>query len=135
MTAESASAADEPLAKRIARAVLAVPGVVDLDGGLFGEVATYLPGERVSGVQLSDDEGSVHIVVDLRHDLREVAAAAAAAAEQIADRPFSVTVEDVTSPALEASEASETGTTGSAGSASAESTADTARQFEGGSDE
>lgn len=94
---ENRFSGDEPLAKRVADAVLAVPGVIGLDGGLFGEVATYLPGERVSGVQLSDDEGSVHIVVDLRHDLREVAAQVADVAFGLCDVPFSVTVEDVAS--------------------------------------
>ncbi|MBM7366139.1 Asp23/Gls24 family envelope stress response protein [Gordonia hydrophobica] len=89
---------DAPLAKQVAQAVLAVPGVVGLDGGLFGEVATYLPGERVSGVQLSDDEGSVHIVVDLRHDLRAVAAQVADAAADLCGVPVSVTVEDVAVP-------------------------------------
>ncbi|MFD4183444.1 hypothetical protein ACFWPB_20405, partial [Rhodococcus sp. NPDC058514] len=36
----------------IADAVLAVPGVAGLHGGMFGEVATYLPGRRVLGVAL-----------------------------------------------------------------------------------
>ncbi|AUH67588.1 MULTISPECIES: Asp23/Gls24 family envelope stress response protein [Gordonia] len=88
--------ADDALVKDIAAAVLAVPGVVELDGGMFGEVATYLPGERVSGIRLSDEEGSVHIVVDLRHDLREVAAQVADTASEISGRRFSVTIEDVT---------------------------------------
>ncbi|GAA3948807.1 Asp23/Gls24 family envelope stress response protein [Gordonia caeni] len=95
-TSGTAAEAAEPLAAQIARAVLAVPGVVDLDGGMFGEVATYLPGERVAGVQLSDTEGSVHIVVDLAHDLREVAAAAGAVASELSGVPIAVTVEDVT---------------------------------------
>lgn len=90
----------QPDARAVAEAVLAVPGVVDLDGGLFGEVATYLPGERVVGVQLDDDQATVHIVVDLRYDLRDVAARAAAVATEVAGRPFSVTVEDVTSGTL-----------------------------------
>ncbi|ALG86034.1 Asp23/Gls24 family envelope stress response protein [Gordonia phthalatica] len=89
---------DIPLAKRVADAVSAVPGVVGLDGGLFGEVAAYLPGERVSGVQLSDDEGSVHIVVDPRRNLRAVAAQAAEAASAASGLRISVTVEDVAVP-------------------------------------
>jgi len=85
-------------AHAVATAVLAVPGVVDLDGGVFGEVATYLPGERVVGVQLSDESCAVHIVVDLRYELRDVAAQAAAAASEAAGRVCSVTVEDVVTP-------------------------------------
>lgn len=88
--------ADQPLARRVACAVRAVPGVVDLDGGQFGEIATYLTSERVGGVQLADESGSVHIVVDLRHDLRQVAAEAAAVAAELTGFPVSVTVEDVT---------------------------------------
>lgn len=90
-----ATESTEPMAVRVARAVLAVPGVRELDGGMFGEVATYLPGERVAGVRLSDTEGEVHIVVDLAHDLREVAAAAGAAAGEVSGVPIAVTVEDV----------------------------------------
>lgn len=88
----------ESQAKRIAHAVLAVPGVVGLDGGLFGEIATYLPGERVSGVQLSGEEGSVHIVVDLRCNLRAVASQAADAAREASGLQISVTVADVAAP-------------------------------------
>lgn len=43
-------------AERIAAAVLAVPGVVGLHDGAFGEIATYLPGRRVPGVRI-DPEG------------------------------------------------------------------------------
>lgn len=106
MSSPEVHTGDEPVAKRVADAVLAVPGVVGLDGGLFGEVATYLPGERVSGVQFSDDEGSVHIVVDLRHDLRQVAAEVADVVAAMCELPVSVTIEDVTAPAT--AEADET---------------------------
>ncbi|MFE5294436.1 hypothetical protein ACFQ8T_19830 [Isoptericola sp. NPDC056618] len=44
-------------------AALAVPGVATLSSGLFGEIATYLPGGRVPGVRFSDDGVHVHIVV------------------------------------------------------------------------
>ncbi|MFE0750657.1 hypothetical protein [Gordonia sp. NPDC058843] len=82
-------------ADRLAAAVLAVPGVRDLHSGLFGEVATYLPGHRVPGVSLTDDGGEVHIVVDASHDLQGVAAEVRDIAEAIAARPIAVTVADI----------------------------------------
>ncbi|MFW0785091.1 hypothetical protein AAFP35_11255 [Gordonia sp. CPCC 206044] len=83
------------LAEQVADAVLAVPGVTGLHGGLFGEVATYLPGGRVSGVALSDDHGEVHLVVGLDQDLRSVAEDARDAAERLTGSPVSVTIEDI----------------------------------------
>ncbi|GAC80416.1 MULTISPECIES: hypothetical protein [Gordonia] len=88
---------DESTAERIAEAVLAIPGVVDLHSGLFGEVATYLPGRRVPGIAIRDDDGEVHLVVDLAHDLQSVATAAREAAEEITGKEFAVVVEDVES--------------------------------------
>ncbi|MGW6035826.1 hypothetical protein [Gordonia terrae] len=83
------------LADRLAAAVLAVPGVHDLHSGLFGEIATYLPGHRVPGVSLAEDSGEVHIVVDAAHDLQSVAAKVRDTAETVAARPVSVTVADI----------------------------------------
>lgn len=88
---------DESTAERIAEAVLAVPGVVDLHSGLFGEVATYLPGRRVPGIAIRDDDGEVHLVADLAYDLQAVATAAREAAEEITGKEFSVVIEDVES--------------------------------------
>jgi hypothetical protein len=51
------------LADRVARAVLAVPGVHDLHGGVLGEIATYLPGRRVTGIRLRDGDTQVHLVL------------------------------------------------------------------------
>ena len=42
------------LSEQVAAAVLSVPGVHDLHGGVLGEVATYLPGRRVNGIRLLD---------------------------------------------------------------------------------
>jgi hypothetical protein len=41
---------------------LAQPGVARLSSGHAAEVATYLPGRRVTGVRLTDDAVEVHIV-------------------------------------------------------------------------
>ncbi|MCR5977159.1 hypothetical protein GDN83_05275 [Gordonia jinghuaiqii] len=100
MTADFPSArpdgSDPPeLAEALAAAVLAVPGVTELHAGMFGEVATYLPGHRVAGVSLSDQHGEIHIVASLSYDLQAVAAAVRDTAEKIAARPISVTVEDI----------------------------------------
>jgi len=83
------------LAEVLAQAVLAVPGVTELHAGLLGEVATYLPGHRVSGVSLTDQDGEIHIVASPSYDLQAVAAAVRDTAEKIAARPISVTVEDI----------------------------------------
>ncbi|WP_312870565.1 hypothetical protein [Gordonia asplenii] len=90
-------------AERIAHAVLSVLGVVRLDGGRFGEVATYLPGRRVTGVSLDDESGEVHIVVawpatdELARSLDLLATAenVRAVAQEIAGVPITVTVEDI----------------------------------------
>lgn len=37
-----------------AHRVAAVPGVVRVGSGLLGDIATYLPGERLAGVRLGD---------------------------------------------------------------------------------
>lgn len=84
-----------PLAERLATAVLAVPGVRDLHNGLFGEIATYLPGRRVPGVSLADDHGEIHIVVDAAYDLRGTAARVRNVTEELAARPVTVTVADI----------------------------------------
>ena len=44
------------LAERLAAAVLSRPAVADLHGGTFGEVATYLPGRRVTGIRIAGDD-------------------------------------------------------------------------------
>ena len=82
-------------AREIADAVLAVDGVTGLHGGVFGEIATYLPGGRVSGVVVGDDSVDVHVVVDMAHDLRSVAEQVRDVATRIAGSPVSVTVEDI----------------------------------------
>jgi hypothetical protein len=45
----------------VAAAVLACPGVAALDGGQYGEVASYLPGRKVAGVMVSDGRVKVQV--------------------------------------------------------------------------
>ncbi len=54
-----------PDADLIATVVRAVPGVVDLHGGAYGEAATYLPGRRVVGVEVGEERVAIHIVAAL----------------------------------------------------------------------
>lgn len=95
-------------AARAARdAALAVPGVTRLSGGAFGEVATYLPGDRVTGVRVGDDGVHVHVVL-AQAALAAIPATAAAVQAAVhavphlphlglADLPVHVHVEDVES--------------------------------------
>jgi hypothetical protein len=95
----SASTSEAELADRVAERVRAVPGVVGLHGGAFGEAATYLPGRRVTGVRMGDGGVGVHVVTEWDRDVREVAAAVRSAlSELLPSRPVTVTVEDVAQP-------------------------------------
>lgn len=85
-------------AAQIAAATLAVPGVADLHGGAFGEVATYLPGDRVVGVTVGDADARVHITVYSDQDVRAVAAAVRRVVEAATGLKAVVTVEDVVHP-------------------------------------
>lgn len=73
------------LAHGIADAVRRCPDVVDLSGGPFGTVATYLPGERVSGVALHEDGIEISVVVRLGRPLPEIADEVRAAVAPLAD--------------------------------------------------
>ncbi|KQU65219.1 hypothetical protein ASD62_10385 [Phycicoccus sp. Root563] len=79
----------------IAAAVLAVPGVSDLHAGMFGEVATYLPGRRVSGIRLQPDLTEVHLTIAFGSPVRETADAVRRAVAEQVGTPVHVTVEDV----------------------------------------
>lgn len=101
MTAAERPAGEEhALADDVAAAVLAVPGVADLHAGLFGEVATHLPGRRVRGVRLGAEEGSVavHVVVEWGVSVPSTVDAIRAAVEGLTTGTVHVTVEDVAAP-------------------------------------
>lgn len=57
----------QPSPHEIAERVRAHPSVARLHGGRFGEIASYLPGEKVVGVRLRED-GPAEIGVVLRTD-------------------------------------------------------------------
>ncbi|MFF2622928.1 Asp23/Gls24 family envelope stress response protein [Oerskovia jenensis] len=88
----------DELADRVVAAVLAVPGVVRLHAGVFGEVATYLPGRAVTGVRLRPEETEVHLVVSVGRPLPDVARDVHEALRGLVPGPVRVFVEDVESP-------------------------------------
>ncbi|MFW0872640.1 hypothetical protein [Rhodococcoides corynebacterioides] len=100
-----AAPAGDDIADRVAAAVIAVPGVAFLHGGVFGEIGTYLPGRRVSGVAVRDDATEVHIAVTTDSVVRDTADAVRRAVRAVVDKPVNVLVEDVVpadSPAVSA---------------------------------
>jgi hypothetical protein len=91
MTAASTNDADT-----VADIVRAVPGVVGLHPGMFGEVATYLVGRRVPGIRVGADRIEVHLSVTAEAPPRETAAAVRdAVAAAFGGRTVDVTVEDI----------------------------------------
>jgi hypothetical protein len=94
----------EDIARAVADAVLAVPGVARLSPGSGVEVSTQFSGGKVIGVRLTGDEVEVHIVAD-RIPLPPIANEAAAATGQVLaatgdDRPVVVVVDDIVTDAL-----------------------------------
>jgi len=89
----------EDIARSVADAVLAVPGVAGLSPGTGVEVSTQFSGGKVIGVRLTGEEVAVHITADwmpLPPIASEVAAAAARVLAAVGDnRPVSVVIDDV----------------------------------------
>jgi hypothetical protein len=65
MESSGVPASEVGLARAIAAAVRAVPGVAGVSPGQFAEVATYGPGEKVVGVVVDTADGALHIGVHL----------------------------------------------------------------------
>ena len=85
-------------ADTVAAIARTVPGVVGLHPGMFGEVATYLPGRRVTGVRVTDDLIDVHLVIEADAPVRDTAAAVRqAVAGSFPAAAVNVTVEDIAS--------------------------------------
>ncbi|BBY86229.1 Asp23/Gls24 family envelope stress response protein [Mycolicibacterium tokaiense] len=84
------------IADTVAGIARAVPGVAGLHSGMFGEVATYLPGRRVTGVRVHADQIDVHISVRGDTGIRQTAAAVrAAVAAAVPGHRVDVTVADL----------------------------------------
>lgn len=85
-----------PDADEVAQAATQVPGVARLHSGRYGEVATYLPGRRVNGVQVGDDRIAVHVVGRLGASLGELGDSVRAAVTPVAHGlPVDVVIEEV----------------------------------------
>ncbi|MFT9695942.1 hypothetical protein ACM0CH_22035 [Mycobacteroides abscessus subsp. abscessus] len=80
---------------RVVAAVTAIDGVIGLYSGGLGGAATHLPGRTVRGVRLGAEGGEVHVVLDLRSGLLDVAARVRQAASEAAGVPVVVVVDDV----------------------------------------
>jgi len=84
------------LAELVAEAALGCPDVVSLSGGMVGEVATYLPGRRVTGVRVRDAVVEVHVVARYGPPMDEIGAQVRAAATPfVGDRMVAVTIDDL----------------------------------------
>lgn len=84
----------------VAAAALAVPGVVRLHAGAFGEVGTYLPGRRVVGVKTGAGLTEVHVVLAGDAPVLPVADLVRAAVRPLVSTPVDVFVEDLDPPEL-----------------------------------
>ena len=86
----------QPSPQEVAEQVLAHPSVARLHGGRFGEIASYLPGDRVVGVRLPED-APAEIGVALRMDrpLRETAEELRAQLGELLGGPVNIVVADV----------------------------------------
>lgn len=93
--APTGEAASEDETERIAAVVTAVQGVAGLHAGMFGEVATYLPGRRVSGIRIAADRVDVHVSLALDAPVRTTATAIQRAVAELTDLPVDVTIEDL----------------------------------------
>ena len=94
----------EDVARSVAEAVQAVPGVAGLHPGFDVAVATQYSGGKVVGLSLSGEAVDVYITAD-RIPFKDVADQAAAAAARVLaasgdGRPVNVVVADVTDAGL-----------------------------------
>ena len=87
-------------ADAVAAAVVACPSVAHLVGGPIGaQVATLLPGRRVEGVRVTEDQVEIHIASRWGVPIREVAAEVrAAVGPLVGRRSVLVAVDDIDEP-------------------------------------
>ena len=82
-------------ADRVADSVRTVPGVTRLGGGAFPEVATPLPGRRVTGVADRGDHLRVAVTAEPSGSLLDLAERVRAAVARVDDRPVDVVIADL----------------------------------------
>jgi hypothetical protein len=81
-------------ADRIATAVQASRHIAGLDSGRYGEIATYLPGRRVSGVRIRPESVTIGVIGRYPATATEITAWVRAAVGPL-DRPLHVHIGDV----------------------------------------
>lgn len=92
----------DALARAVAETVTADPAVARLDGGTFGAVLTYLPGEKLVGVRI-DTRVEVAVVLYLGGPIPAVVERLRArVARVVGDLPVDLTVSDVVPPQVSA---------------------------------
>jgi hypothetical protein len=83
----------------VAAAVANCPGVAALDGGPFGEVATYLPGRKVAGVAVGNGRVTVQVRSRWGIPAADLAALITAMLAPLAGhRPVDVVIADIDDP-------------------------------------
>ena len=83
----------------VAAAASACPSVTKLSSGTFTEVATYLPGRRVTGVKASDRELEVHVVAAWDVPLPDVADEVRSVVAPLSEgRPVAIYIDDIDVP-------------------------------------
>lgn len=81
-------------ADRIATAVRASRYIAGLDSGRYGEIATYLPGRRVSGVRIRPDSVTIGVIGRYPATATEIDAWVRATVGPL-DRPLHVHISDL----------------------------------------
>lgn len=83
----------------LAAAVTACASVAGLSGGVAGEVATYLPGRRVTGIRVRDEEVQVHVVGVYGFPVAQMGAEIrTAVGPLVRGLPVSVRIDDLAAP-------------------------------------
>ncbi|MDQ3615773.1 MAG: Asp23/Gls24 family envelope stress response protein [Actinomycetota bacterium] len=82
----------------VVAAVTGVDGVAAMHAGMFGEVATYLPGRKVVGVQIRREVTNVDVVLDWGVSVPATAERVREVVEALVGTPVHVTVQDITEP-------------------------------------
>ncbi len=102
----TAAAASEPpppdLADLVVTGVTNVDGVASMHPGMFGEVATHLPGRKVIGVQMRPDVTNVDVVLHWGAPVPSTAERVRQVVAALVGTPVHVTVQDVTEPGVTA---------------------------------
>ncbi|WP_308198867.1 hypothetical protein [Rhodococcus sp. F64268] len=89
---------DADLVDDVASTVLSIAGIAALHGGEFGEVATYLPCRRVSGIRLGPGVCEIHVTALYPADLPALGEAVRRYVEPLVDGPVRVVFQDIRRP-------------------------------------